>query len=322
MAISFNETRDQISSDALQLLGYLAAGETASANDLTFCANAVNKMIKAWMAQGIHLFTEEEGIIYPVVGQAAYVLTATGGANGSNAADSAASTTLTTAATGTTIVVTSAANMSVSDNIGIQMDATATAASAIFWTTITVISGTTITLNAGLTSKASIGNAVFAYTNSLTRPLSIQSARYRDANTFDRWVKVVPRDDYMRIPQKNLTGQPIILYYSAQTTTGVVYMWPTPSLANGQMMVTYLREINDVDNASDNFDFPQEWLECLTYNLAVRIAPAYGISLASGGMGGNSNLLTQAAQYLEELKAWDTSQPYIQFVPGWDYRDY
>ncbi len=317
MPISFNETRDQISSDALQLIGYLAAGETAAANDLTFCANAVNKMIKAWMAQGIHLFTEEEGILYPVVGQASYILTATGGANGSSNADSAVSTTLATAASGTSLSVTSATGMNISDNIGIVL-----ANNTTQWTTIDNIVGTTITIHTALTSSAAIGAAVFAYTNSLTRPLSIQSARYRDANTFDRWVKIVPRDDYMRIPQKALLGQPIIIYYSAQTTTGTVYVWPTPSLANGQIMVTYLREINDVDNASDNFDFPQEWLECLTYNLAVRIAPAYGVNLSAGGISGNPGLVTMAAQFLDELKAWDTSQPYIQFVPGWDYRDY
>ncbi len=316
MPTNFTETRDQISSDALQLIGYLAAGETAAANDLTFCANAVNKMIKAWMAQGIHLFNEEDGILYPVVGQAAYTLTATGGANGAADANVAVSTTLASAGSGTSIVVTSATGMTVSDNIGIVLTS-----GALFWTTITIISGTTITLNAALTSVAASGNPVYSYTNSLLRPLSINSARFRDSNTFDRKMKIVPREDYMNIPQKSLTGQPIILYYSPQSTTGVVYVWPTPTSGNGQIMVTYLREILDVDNASDNFDFPEEWLECITYNLAVRIAPAYGISLASGGMGGNSNLLTQAAQYLEEMKAWDSSQPYVQFVPGWDYRD-
>ncbi len=316
MTTSFTETRDQISSDALQLLGYLAAGETAAANDLTFCANAVNKMIKAWMAQGIHLFNEEDGVLYPVVGQAVYTLTATGGANGAADANAAVTTTLASAGSGTSIVVTSATGMNVSDNIGIVLTS-----GALFWTTITVISGTTLTLNAALTSVAASGNPVYVYTASLVRPLSIESARFRDSNTFDRKMKIVPREDYMNIPQKSLTGQPIILYYSPQSTTGIVYVWPTPASGNGQIMITYLREINDVDTATTGFDFPEEWLECITYNLAVRIAPAYGINLSAGGISGNPGLVTMAAQYLEEMKAWDASQPYIQFVPGWDYKD-
>ncbi len=274
-------------------------------------------MVKAWTAQGIHLFTEEEGILYPVIGQSKYVLTTTGGANGASDADAAVATTLTADSSGSTIVVKSVTGMTVSDNIGIVLNT-----GDIFWTTITIISGTTITLNTGLTSLASSGNVVVDYTTSLTRPLSIQSARYRDPSTFDRWIKIVPRDDYMRIPQKTLTGQPIILYYSPQSTTGSVYVWPTPADAKGQIMITYIRELADVDNASDDFDFPHEWLECITYNLAVRIAPAYGINLAAGGISGNPGLVTMAAQFLDELKSWDTSQPYIQFVPGWDYRDY
>jgi hypothetical protein len=124
----------------------------------------------------------------------------------------------------------------------------------------------------------------------------------------------------MLIPQKLLTGQPIILYYSPQTTTGIIYLWPAPGQANNQVRFTYLREINDATNPTDNFDLPQEWLECITYNLAVRIAPAYGINLTSSGISGNPGLVTQAAQYLEELKAWDSGQPFIQFVPGWDYK--
>ncbi len=64
--ITYNQTRDQLIADALQLIGYLAAGETANANDVTFAAGILNKMVKAWIGQGIHLWTEEEGTIYLV----------------------------------------------------------------------------------------------------------------------------------------------------------------------------------------------------------------------------------------------------------------
>lgn len=314
MSTTFQETRDQISSDALQLIGYLASGETAQTADLTFCANAVNKMIKAWMAQGIHLFTEEEGILYLTPGQQSYILTTTGGANGAANADAAVTTTLSTTASGSSIVVTSATGMSINDNIGIVLNS-----NTIFWTTVSNIVGTTITLASPLSGTANSGNLVYDYTISMVRPLSIQTARCRDAQNFDRIIRVKPRQDYMAIPQKSLIGQPQILYYSPQTTTGIIYLWPAPAYANTQVRFTYLREINDVTNPTDDFDFPQEWLECLTYNLAVRIAPAYGINLSAGGITGNPGLVTQAAQYLEDLKAWDSEQPFVQFVPGWDY---
>jgi len=123
----------------------------------------------------------------------------------------------------------------------------------------------------------------------------------------------------MRIPQKTLTGDPIILYYSPQISTGQVFIWPTPSDVNKRIEVTYLRQIQDFASSADNADFPQEWLETITYNLAVRIAPAYGLNLSSGGISGNPNLLMMAAQSLEDMKAWDSEQPYVQIVPSSQY---
>jgi len=305
---TFTETRDQLITNALTLLQVVAAGETVQAADLTYCASALNAMVKAWMAQGIHLWTEEEGTIYLVNGQTTYTLP---GANGSDGSGTPIETSLSaTVTSGTTIQVTTSTGMAISDNIGIVLDN-----NTILWTTITNIVSTTITLNTSITSSATSGNLVFTYTTSLSRPLSIQSARLRNANSFDKMMEIKPRFDYMNIPQKNITGSPIILYYTPQLSTGVVYVWPTPQNVSERLKITYLRTLQDFNSGSDNPDLPQEWLEAITYNLAVRVAPAYGFNLSSGGINGNPDILRQAAQYLDDLKAWDSEQPYIQVVP-------
>ncbi len=313
---TFNETRDTLISNALQLLGYLAAGETANANDITFCASIMNQMMKAWQAQGIHLWTTEEGTLFLVNGQAQYSLTSSGGANASDGTGTPVETTTTAAAaTGaTSIVCTTVTGMTAADNIGVVLDD-----GTITWTTIVSVTASTktIVLTAGIASAASSGNNVYTYTTNLGRVLSIQSARCRDVNTFDRTMRIIPRNDYMRIVNKTLTGLPVILMYTPQITNGIVYVWPAPSSGTSRIEFTYLRSIQDFDNSGDNADLPQEWLECIVYNLAVRIAPAYGINLASGGFSGNPGLVTQAAMYLEELKAWDVEQPFVQFVPGY-----
>ncbi len=314
-SFDFTETRDQIISDALQLLNILAAGETATANDITFCSNALNKMVKGWGASGIHLWTEEEGTIYLVAGQTQYSLP---GANASDGSGTPVETTLSAAASSgaTSITVTTATGMAISDNIGIVINSTTT---SMQWTTITNISGTTITLNAALTAAASSGAFVATYTTAMPRVLSIQSARVRDSGDFDRPVWIKARNDYMMIPQKTITGQINVVYYSPQMTTGIIYVWPTTSSVSQRLKVTYLRTIQDFDSSSDNADLPQEWLEAITYNLAVRIAPAYGINLSSGGMAGNPDILRQAAQYLDDMKAWDAEQPGVQIVPNHRY---
>ena len=311
---TFNETRDQICSDALQLLNILAAGETAAAADITFCANALNKMVKAWMAQGIHLWTEEEGTIYLVNGQTQYNLAS--GASFANASDGSGTpveTTASAAGSGLSISCTTTTGMTIGDNIGIQLTN-----NTLFWTTIANIVGTTVTLNASSGSFAQ-GALVATYTTQLARPLSIQSARVRDSGGFDRPIWVKPRNDYMMIPQKSITGAPVIIYYSPQLNNGVAYLWPTPDDVSQRIKITYLRTIQDFVNSSDNPDLPQEWLEAMTYNLAVRIAPAYGLNLTTAGIQGNPDLVRMANQFLEDLKAWDAEQPYFQMVPNYRY---
>lgn len=52
MTTTFSITRDQLITQALQLLGHLGEGEVASGQDLTDCSLAMNSMFKSWADQG------------------------------------------------------------------------------------------------------------------------------------------------------------------------------------------------------------------------------------------------------------------------------
>lgn len=317
--ITFNETRDTLITNALQLLGVVASGETANANDITFCASILNQMVKAWQAQGIHLWTEEEGTLFLTNATTSYNLAAGGsGVKASDGTGTPVETSLSVAAlaNATTITCKTVTGMSNSDNIGIQLDN-----NTLFWTTISSINTSTlvVTLTAGITSAASSGNQVYTYTTQMARPLSIQDARLRDKNGFDRPILIKPRHDYFIIPQKTLAGTPTVLYYSPQLSVGTVYLWPTPNDVSQRIEFTYLRTIQDFDNSSDNPDLPQEWIEAIVYNLAVRIAPAYGFNLTTQGITGNPDLVRMASQFLEDMKAWDAEQPFVSIVPNYRY---
>lgn len=52
MTTTFSVTRDEVINASLRLLGVLAEGETASAADLTNCAQAMNILLKKWADQG------------------------------------------------------------------------------------------------------------------------------------------------------------------------------------------------------------------------------------------------------------------------------
>ena len=54
--INFNEPRNEIISDALSMIRAYGVGETPSLSDIELGARTLNRMIKAWQADGIHLW--------------------------------------------------------------------------------------------------------------------------------------------------------------------------------------------------------------------------------------------------------------------------
>lgn len=266
------------------------------------------------MAQGIHLWTEEEGTLYLINNQRKYALLLGNSTHSSDGTNTVETTLTATVSSGSVITVASLGaydQITANDQIGICLDN-----NTIYWTTVQSVNTTTlqVTIAGTIPSQASSGNVVFDYTTQCDRPLQIinNSCRLRDQSGYERPIKLVPNEDFDRIVNKAFTSNyPNIVAYSPQMGSGFVRLWPTPSNVQCCFKFEYLRPIQDISSNTNTFDLPQEWLECITYNLAVRIAPAYEINLSSGGITGNPDILRQAAQYLQDLKAWDSSNPYI-----------
>lgn len=232
-SIDYNQTRNEIITDALLLLGVVNSNESASANDITFCSGILNKMIKSWQAQGIHLWKETEGTITITADQSSYTLNST--------------------------------------------------------------------------NFPSIG-----------RPIYISDCRYSYSSGLDRKMRKLGRSEYNALPTKTTaTGPSTAWYYSPQLSSGILYVWPVPtsSETSDTFSITYLKTIEDFDASSDDPDFPSEWLEALTYNLAVRIAPAFGIVLSKT----NPDVLVIAAASLNDLKSWDFEEGSIKIHPNHRY---
>ena len=249
---NFTQTRDQIISDALQLIGRLGEGETATANAISFCSNILNKLIKHWEAKGLHCWTESEGTLFLVEGQNKYTLST----SGDRATDDSTlvETTLTADASSTTLTLDSTTGMTAADQIGIELDDNTRQ-----WTTIvSVDSSTQVTITTGLTSTASSGNTVFSYTSKIDRPLHIMDARLRNSSNYDRPLTIYGRAQFMQIPNKLNEAPATVIYYSPQRDNGLLYVWPTPDSDMGnRIKFSYLRSIQDFDSSCDNPDLPQ-----------------------------------------------------------------
>lgn len=271
-SVNYNQTRNEIIYDALMLIQVLGEGETPDSGDLDLVNRSLNRMVKAWQAQGIHLFGATIATVFPVLNTAKYSLN--NGASYANATNTYYSTQLSAdeAAGQTVLSIDSNTNMTAADYIGIKLDD-----GSIQWTTIVSSTSTTVTITDALTSVASEDNYVFFYTTKINRPLRIIKANsYNISAGTEIPLTPIAYSDYFDLPNKLSTGDtPVQWYYDPQITAGDLYIWPVPENITNLIKIKYQRPFADLDSATDNVDFPQEWLDAIVYNLAVRIAPFY-----------------------------------------------
>jgi hypothetical protein len=307
-SVDFSMNRDEIITAALENIGMHATGETIAAEDIVFCSKRLNMMVKAWMAQGIHLWAMKEATLFLSVGTQSYSL----GATGTHCTDTYVHTTLTAdaASNATSIAITSASGMSASDNIGIVLDD-----GTIHWTTISGTPGTTTTIASGIASAASSGAVVFAYTTKINRPQRIQSAYRRDISNADIPVRMISREEYADLSNKLSSGKVIQAYYDPQLTNGVLHVWPAPDIATDVVRFWYERILEDFDAVTDTPDFPIEWAEALVASLSHRIAPSYGVSLQERQL-----LLQDAQMKLDVALDYDREITPVLFQPDLSMR--
>ncbi|KKN77955.1 hypothetical protein LCGC14_0355200 [marine sediment metagenome] len=308
-SVDFTRTRDQIIRGALRLCEAIAAGETPSSEETVEASEALNLMAKAWQADGIHLWAQDEGVLFLEKGTAKYSL----GPSGDEASTAYVTTTTTAdiAASGTSLALTSITGISASDNIGIVQDD-----GTFHWDTVSgTPSSLTVTLTTGMTSAAASGNRIFTFTSLIMRPIRILDARLKVNNGNEiPFVDMLTRDEYFDLPNKTNQGKPVQAYYDPQLTNGEFHIWNAADDINDVVLFTFMRPIEDFDAAANNPDFPQEWENALKWNLAVEIAPEYGVP-----MDKRAWLRGMADEKKQTALAFDHEPESIYFQPEIDH---
>lgn len=134
----------------------------------------------------------------------------------------------------------------------------------------------------------------------------------RRTSSIDTPMNELSREEYYDLPTKSATGTPVSWYFDPQRSTRTLYVWPTATTAvaaNTTLYFTYLRVIEDIDSLENDPDVPQEWLEALIYNLAAKLALAYGSDMYPV-------LRVEAAQLLKDIEAQDQEPVSVYFQPG------
>lgn len=306
-SIDFTLTGGQIIDEAFALLGVKTAEVTLGAPQIQDGLNALNLMLKGWQAQGLHLWTEEEGILFLDVGKENYLL----GPSGDEATtlDDFIGTITDNdeIALATVIEVDDTTGMAAADNVGIQLDD-----NTRHWTTIvSIVTDVSITITTGLASVSKAGSSVFTFTDLIERPLRISSSRRKTFNQDNEIpIESWSRNEYFQQVNRSSQGTVVNAYYSPLLTNGRYYVWQTASSVNDFVRFSFERSIQDIDLGSETLDIPVEWLETVIYNLAARLGNTYSAPPQRIKL-----IIAEAAFFLEELLGWDEEVESLNVQP-------
>lgn len=292
-SLNFSMNRDEILSAGFGLIGMHTEAEAPSAFMIQQANSILNIMLKAFVVDGLHLWVRKLGTIFLEPGKQFYII---GPGSGYGAlGDTYVQTTLSSAAiaTATTIPLASSSGFSVGNKVGIVLST-----GTIQWTTVTTVPGaTSITIPApGLTGAASSAAIVYGYATSIHRPLRILHAVLRDPQNQDIEVDVIPLNTYLSYTDKATNGLQLQAAYNPALDNGVLYVWGTGNQQGYKYIILYSKPFDDADAATDTLEFPQEWLEAITYGLGARLSDRFSLPLnVRGYLWNRANAMRQGA---------------------------
>ncbi len=299
-SVDFNLNRNEIIKGAYRLIGVSNRNQPLTSGQIQDGSQALNLMIKTWQKDP-NLWRETRATLFTVIDQQSYTLNS----SGANAVDDddLIQTTLTAQAVlgASTITVDSITGISDGDNIGILQDN-----NVIHFTTVNgTPAGSTITLTDVTTNDAASGKAVYAFTAKIFSPKRIVGARLRQGGNIggnDIQMFKMSSKTYDNLSLKSTSGVPTQYYFDRQLLSPKLFVWPTSNNEFDNIIkLTYERFIMDFDIDSDDPDFPQEWLETIKFNLAVKLAIENSINLAD-----LVDVVDTATLLYEEIKDFDT----------------
>jgi len=304
-SVDYTVTRDEIITEALELLGVLEPGTTADANDVTSAARTLNMMIKAWQIDGVDVFSIKRAFMFLEKEKTDYSL----GPSGDNYTYDYTKQSVDGAVTigSNTVVLDSATDFVDGDNVGVyQTDGT------MLWTTATK-AGNTLTLATTTTAAVDDGATVYFYTTKEDSPEGLVECSLRNDSENDRPIDLMSRKEWSELSNKGYDGSVTQVFYQERVAAPNLFVWPQSSDSRDLLVFWVKRVREDFDAAADNPDFPQRWYFPLAYNLAVAIGPKFGSPATNKNF---TEVKEQAVVWYEKAQDYDSqAEATVQFQP-------
>ena len=270
----------------MELLGVLPEGGTPTAAQLASCTRTLQAMLKHWQTRGSHLFVNQRLYLFLQKSDREYTFHRTAASSDElTAVFYATQVNGDVAADVTAVTVDSGTNITDADRIGILNED-----NEMHWTTV-ASGGTTTSLVLTTADETAIeDNAiVYTYTTKASRPRKILhcSVREKPTNDFgfhdsldgtETQTDVLAGPDYWNLSNKFSDGRVNQVYYDKLDPSATLRVWPEPDVGGRYLVMWVERPIEDMDSAAQNFDLPQEWSWAISSNLAMYLAPKFGVS--------------------------------------------
>jgi len=328
----YNPTIRQIISEAIELAGIARVGQSLPTEQYLTGLTSLNMMVKGWIADQIGLWLEKR--IYAIPGRDSKITYFGPNCETSRVTDEYWQRELHVDATAsTTIYLDSITDLSVGDNIGAELDD-----QTMSWTTISVINtvvnangGYEVTLASALPSVSAAGNYAFIYTDDFEiRPTEIIQVSRVQADGTEYDIPIVSRNEYDLINNKETIGSVNQCYYHNTIPKGQLFLWETGSTARERLSMTVkipFRTIEYEESPGSSWaEFPQEWLETISLNLAVRLMLKNRMTMTGDKeekmlyFQQYNDLKNMAEESLWDLKAYDRENTSVYFQPVNTYR--
>lgn len=306
---NFHPAITQIITAAYRKIGAIEEDEQPTPGMFNDAVFSLNSIFKELAVTGIHVWAEEEAILFTQKGQTRYLLGKGSPEHCTDAFSYTLNTLTSTALTGATTVVTATAALILKgQKYGQVLDNGFT-----FWTTVAKASvGTTVFLTDPLPSQASSGQFAFAYTDDIIRPLKIPLMRriaYQGLITTP--LIVLSRQEFFDLPEITNPGLVTQGFYAPKiinANQGELFIWPAPQDSTCGLRFTWYRPLMDAGNSGNIADFPQEWNNTLVWLLAKEVAPEFGVPPEVWTL-----VTAMANEKLAMVQDWDRESEDIQF---------
>lgn len=111
-----------------------------------------------------------------------------------------------------------------------------------------------------------------------TKPVKLIDA-YVSQSGIDYPLIEITQEEYNDVSSKSLGSMPRFIFYDNGHPLGKIYLYPKPS-ASYTLTITSEKALTTYTDYTTSIDLPAGFKEAIRYNLAIKLAPEFGVSVS------------------------------------------